>query len=241
MQRHAAQFFGDSAVPSGTLTVPGRIRDDEVKEAMRDEWKARHAQQRDIAILEEGASYSPITVPMEDAQFVQNHGLNVADIANVFCMPASLLNGAVGDSFTYGNRESDALNFLTFTLTNPLRKLEQALSNDLDLFPQRNTFYVEFLRDSILQPNSLDRARFYQLALGGRTWSGWLNRDEVRERENLAPDPGASPNPVAAPDPTATTPDTPPPVDNPPAENSNGHASAVEDFDLSDALARVSR
>ena len=183
MRKHGARFFNDSAIPSGALSVEQEIKDPDVRDRLRKEWKARHQGRRDIAILDAGAKFETISVPLKDAQYVELAGLGRADVADAFNMPASLLNGQTGDSLTYGNRADDVLQFLTFTLHNPLRKLEQALGNDRDLFPQTNTFFTEFLREDLLRPDSLSRARFYTLALNQN--SGWMERDEVRQRENL--------------------------------------------------------
>ncbi len=97
-----------------------------------------------------------------------------------------MLGAPVGDTNTYGNRESDVLSFLKFTLHNPLRKVEQALTLDRDLFPRptgQKTHFCEFLREDLLRPDSKARAEFYRLALDPK-W-GWMERDEVRQRENL--------------------------------------------------------
>lgn len=185
MRKHGARFFRDAAIPAGALSVKEEIKDPKVRDRMREEWKARHLGRRDIAILDAGAEFKPITIPIKDAQFVELWGATKADIADVFNMPASLLGAPTGDSLTYGNRESDMQQFLTFTLHNPLRKVEQALTRDRDLFPRPNgqTHFCEFLREELLQPDSKARAAFYRLALDPKT--GWMRREEVRRRENL--------------------------------------------------------
>ncbi len=183
VQQHAGGFFRDAAVPSGALKVKQEIKDREVREALREEWEATHKGRNRIAILDAGAEFQPITIPMRDAQFVAVASLTVSDVARIYNMPASLLKGSTGDSLTYGNRESDAIQFLTFTLTNPLRKTEQALSNDADVFPKNLAFFCEFLVDHLLRADSATRAAFYTQALNPAT--GWMTRDEVRQRENL--------------------------------------------------------
>jgi hypothetical protein len=51
--------------------------------------------------------------------------------------------------------------------------------------------YCEFLVDALLRPDAMVRAQVYALALGNASTGqpGWMNRDEVRARENLPPDP----------------------------------------------------
>lgn len=190
MRKHGVNTFDESSIPGGALQVEETIKDPEVKNQLRREWKERHQRKRDIAVLDAGAKFEAISMPFDDAQFVELHSATRADIADFFNMPASLLSGATGDSLTYGNRESDMRQFLTFTLHNPLSKLELALSSDPDLFPDEGD-YCEFLREDLLRPDSRARAEYYRHALDSR-W-GWMRRDEARARENLPAEPDYRP------------------------------------------------
>jgi HK97 family phage portal protein len=201
MRKHGVNTFDEAAVPAGALQTDQEIKDKDVRDRMRKEWKERHQGRRDIAILDAGAKFETYSMPFEDLQFVELAASNRTDIADFFNMPASLLGGKTGDSWTYGNRQDDMQQFLTFTLQNPLSKVEQALSNDRDLFPQVNTYFCEFLRDSLLQPNTQARATYYRLALDPNT--GWMQRSEVRARENLP----TEPDEVPSPSPSRATPD----------------------------------
>lgn len=187
MRKHAGHFFRDSAIPSGALRVPNEIKDPLVRERMRQEWDDRHRGKRGTAILDAGAEFQGITMSYKDAQFVELAQMSRLDIADAFNMPPSLLGAPTGGSNTYGNRESDMQQFLTFSLHNPLRKVEQALSNDADLFGSGRTHFTEFLRDELLRPDSPRRAAFYRQALDEKT--GWMRREEVRRRENLPAEP----------------------------------------------------
>jgi HK97 family phage portal protein len=205
MRRHGLTTFDESAIPAGAISTEQEIKDPDARERIRAEWKERHQRKRDIAILDAGAEFKTYTMPFDDMQFVELSGANRTDIADFFNIPASMLSGKTADSLTYGNRQDDVQQFLTFTLHNPLRKVEQALSNDRDLFPQVNTFFCEFERTSLLQPNTAARAAYYRLALDPKT--GWMNRAEVRALENL---PTEIYPPTTPAEEEPATPDTPP-------------------------------
>lgn len=192
IRKHGARFFNDAAIPAGALQVKEEIKDPAVKEALRQEWKARHQGRRDIAVLDAGAEFKPISVPVKDVQFVELWGATRGDVADAFNMPPSLLSGPSGDSLTYGNRQDDLQQFLTLTLHNPLKKVEQALTRDRDLFPRpdgRRSHYSEFLREDLLRPDSKARAAFYRMALDPK--AGWMRREEVRRLENLPREDGS--------------------------------------------------
>lgn len=186
MRKHGSHFFRDAAIPAGALTVEGEVKDPATRERIKQEWRDSHKGKRDIALLDAGAKFETISIPLKDAEFVELWNATKADIADTFNMPYSLLGAPTGDTFTYGNREADMQQFLTFTLHNPLKKVEQALTRDRDLFPRtgvRRAYLAEFLREDLLQPDSKARSVFYRMALDPK--AGWMTRSEVRRRENL--------------------------------------------------------
>jgi phage portal protein BeeE len=73
---------------------------------------------------------------------------------------------------------------VTYALRPWLVLIEQALSEDRDLFPASH--YCEFLVDALLRADSATRADIYTRALNPQT--GWMTREEVRRLENLAPE-----------------------------------------------------
>ena len=186
MRQQAASLFADNAVPGGILSIKDEIKSPEVKERLRKEWKDRHQGRRDIAVLDAGAEFHQVSISMADAQYIELIGATRTDIADMFNMPASMLDGTSGDSMTYGNKVEDRQAFLTLTLHNQLKKIEQAIYTDPDLYPDRRD-YCEFLREDLMQPDPRGKAEMYRLA-GDPRW-GWMNRDEIRARENLPPDP----------------------------------------------------
>jgi len=75
------------------------------------------------------------------------------------------------------------LSFAMLSLQPWLRSIEQALSNDGDLFGP-NT-YAEFLIDGLLRADSSTRADIYTKALNPD--SGWMTRAEVRRAGRRRP------------------------------------------------------
>jgi phage portal protein BeeE len=101
-----------------------------------------------------------------------------------------MLGADSGESLTYSNTESIQIEFVTFSLQPWLRVIEAALSNDRDLFARQQ--FCEFKVDGLLRADAKTRAEVYRMALDPEL--GWLRRDEVRDFENLPPEPaqGAS-------------------------------------------------
>jgi HK97 family phage portal protein len=196
---HALAFFRNGARPSGVLSVPSGVgghgeQQDALLADIREQMTAGYAgtaNAHKIAIIAGDLTWTQLSGPLDDLQFVEQRRLSTSDIARVFRVPAHMVNAQTGDSMTYANVEHEALDFVTHSLRPWLVCLEQAISNDEDLAP--GPLYVEFLLDSLLRADSKTRAEVYTAALHPET--GWMSRAEIRRLENLPaePDPPASP------------------------------------------------
>jgi HK97 family phage portal protein len=185
----AAGFFRNWAIPRGVLQLDGELSPDRM-EGLRARWQSLYGGNNvnRIAILEQGMTFHPITMPMEDAQFVEQAKLSVQRIARVFRVPASMIGGESGDSLTYSTVESDALHFERYSLRPWIARIEQALARDRDLFPgEGRSLYPEFVTDAILRADTKTRYESYAIALDPE--KGWMRREEVRGLENLPPEP----------------------------------------------------
>jgi HK97 family phage portal protein len=136
-------------------------------------------------ILEDGMKYVPIGMPLKDQQFIEQNQFTTTQIATLFNMPASKINGQTGDSLTYGNREQDATDFVTFTCLPWMTRLAQGWWRDNDLFPSR-TFYPDLLPEGLLRGDSAQRAAYYQAMNGLKV----LSTNDIREMEDRPVLPG---------------------------------------------------
>jgi HK97 family phage portal protein len=209
---HAARFFQNDARPSGVLQVgtQGAAAQDQL-EALKEAWNAHHgggpANAHRIAILSGDVNFQPLSMPPEDAQFLEQRQLSAQEICRVFRVPPWVVGAPTGDSLTYATVEQQGLAFVTYSLRPWLTTMEQALSADEDLFPAGTNTYGEFLVDALLRSDSEARARVYSAGLAG----GWLTVEECRERENLPPLPREQ-HPRPATRPTSTNGAKPQPV-----------------------------
>jgi HK97 family phage portal protein len=176
-ERYAARFFGESAIPSGVLTSDQDIKQDRA-EHLKARWKQAHTGHRDIAVLGQGARFQAVTIPPEQAQFLESTRANVATIARYFGVQPELIGGESGGSLTYANVEQRALDFLTFGLRPWLVRLEVALSALLS-----STTTVKFNAAALVRTDLLTRYQAHESAIR----AGWKLRSEVRELEDLPP------------------------------------------------------
>jgi HK97 family phage portal protein len=189
LTEHAARFFENDARPSGIikLDTPGLVVPQDRLQSIAEAWTTGHAGIRNahrIAVVSGQIDFQPVSMPMEDTQFLQQRELSAQEVARIFRVPPWIVRAKDGGSMTYSNTEQQALHFVTYSLRPWLVAIEQALSADTDLFLERT--YCEFLLDALLRADSATRAQVYTAALHPET--GWMTRQEVRRLENLQPE-----------------------------------------------------
>lgn len=195
--RFEGEFYGQGAQLRGVIEYPGRLGKEgtaKLAQAMRD----RHHQpgRRFLTpVLEEGATFKPISMSLEDMQFVEGAQLSRSDIATMFNLPAAYLNASSGDSLTYATTESNQIQFVQMAIAPITNRIAKAVSTDPELLPQ-NVMYAEFVLEGVLRADMKTRAEYY------KTMKEVLNLDPawIAARENIPQDAlKPEPKPVAPP------------------------------------------
>lgn len=210
-ERYGAAFFGNGARPGVVLMTPGELSDP-AYERMKNSWGEAHSGVENAhkpAILEQGTTIETIGVPPEEAQFLQTRKFQVLEVARWYRMPPHKIGDL--ERATFSNVEHQGLDYVVNTLRAWLTRLEQAIARTLFTDSERDVLFAEFLVDGLLRGDQKARYDAYAVA---RNW-GWMNANEIRERENMNAIPGgdaywtplnmttAGAMPAAAPDPQA--------------------------------------
>ena len=136
-------------------------------------------------MIPQGGKFEKITIPNNEAQFIESRKFQVTEIARWFRVPPHMI--ADLDRATFSNIEHQSLEFVQHTLRPWLVRWEQELNRKL--FPddedtgQPSPYYVEFNVDGLLRGDVKARADYY---VKGRQW-GWLSANDVRRMENMPP------------------------------------------------------
>ncbi|MDQ3730305.1 MAG: phage portal protein [Actinomycetota bacterium] len=187
---YQGRFFANNATPGGYIKHPKSLGSQEAVERLKAGWRAKHRglkNAHEAAVLEEGAEWVATGIPLRDQQFIELAQFDTTQVANLFRIPPSMIGAPTGDSMTYGNRESDAINFVTYSLLRWLKRITEALWRDRDLFHSRR-YYPEFVVQALMRGDAGSRGEFYQTMhdLGAITVA------EIREREDMPPLPHPS-------------------------------------------------
>lgn len=182
-EEFSSRFFANDATPPIAIKHPGHLTD-AGQTNLRKSWVEAHGGIKKAgtpAILEENMSIEKIGIPMKDAQFLELREFQRAEIAGMYRIPPHM----IGDLrfATFSNIEEQGLNFVTNTLGAWLARIEQGMCVKLFSEKERKKYFPEHLVEGLLRGNIETRFNSYMVA----RQNGWVNADEIRERENMNP------------------------------------------------------
>ncbi|KKM14816.1 hypothetical protein LCGC14_1702330 [marine sediment metagenome] len=178
-EEFTARFYSNAATPFGVLEYPGELGL-EAKKNLRDSFNADHGgltRSHRLAILEEGMSYKPISIPQKDAEFLETIKFQVVQVARIFNVPLHKIKSM--DAATFSNIEQQNIEWATDTVTPWAVRWEQEINRKLVAQPEK--FFASFLLQGLLRGELLARYKAYQIGRFG----GWLSANEIRVFENM--------------------------------------------------------
>lgn len=122
-------FFLNSAVPNGVVTVPGSWDDTEFKK-FTDRWRETHrgvGRAHRIAVLEDGAAWAPNQMSMRDMDFATLQNLSRDIVREAFRMPKVMLG--VSDDVNRANAQTGMEVFAAWSIVPPLDRKRDMLNN----------------------------------------------------------------------------------------------------------------
>jgi HK97 family phage portal protein len=187
-ERFARQMFESGAVLSGVLQMNGQVKE-EAAERLRTQFKEKMTGTRNlgnVAILEEGAKFTPISVPADDAQLLASREFNTKAIARIFRIPPAMLGDLQGGN--YSSTSEMGRWFASFCVQPWLVRWERCMEMALLSETNRATHEIEFDVDTLLRADMLQRFQTWRIARE----IGIYSANEIRafEMANRRQDPG---------------------------------------------------
>lgn len=179
--QHGQSTFDNGGKLTGVLKVASMLKPEQ-RQAIGASWASQHAgavNSGKTAILESGVEFQPLSMNLQDAQWIEARRFSVEEVARIFKVPPVLI-GDLSHS-TYSNSVAMDMFFAKHTLGRHLSAIEGAINRQL-LTPQAaRTMYAEFNLEGLLRGSSTERAAFYSSAIS----DGWMLKSEARKLENL--------------------------------------------------------
>lgn len=183
-QDYGARFFANDARPSILLKHPG-VLGEEGRRNLRDSFKEDHGgdNRGGVGVLEEGMDIVTLSVPPEDAQFLQTRQFEARQVAGFFRVPPHLISD-VERSTSWGTGiEQQQIGFVVHTMQPWFTRAEQELTRKLIRPEDRDRYYVRFNVNGLMRGDFNARKEFYAT---GRQW-GYFSANDVRELEDMNP------------------------------------------------------
>ena len=182
-EEYGSKFFSNGARPSGILTHPNTVKD---PAALRASWNAAYGGASNasrVAVLEEGMTFAPLSMPNNEAQFLETRRFQVEEICRIYRVPPHM----VGDlsRATFSNIEHSSIDFAVHTIRPWLVRIEQAMNRALFPDREKGRFYVQFNLDGLMRGDYKSRMEGYAIA----RQNGWMSANDIRELENQNPIP----------------------------------------------------
>lgn len=178
-EEYGAKFFANGASPSGVLEHPSTIKNpDKLRESWNSLFKGS-SNSHQIAVLEEGLKYQPISISPNEAQFLETRKFQINEIARIFRIPPHMIGDLEKSSFS--NIEQQSLEFVKYTLDPWVTRWEQSIHRRLFKDSEKAEYFVKFNVDGLLRGDYASRMTGYAT---GRQ-NGWLSANDIRELENM--------------------------------------------------------
>ena len=182
-EEFGARWFGSGSKPSGVLTTESKLTPESAKR-MRDDWERLHQgmdQAHRVAVLEQGVKFQPITVPPEDAQFLETRNLQIEEVARIYRIPPYAI-GHTKNSTSWGSGiESQKNGLVTFTIRPHLEQISQASKRDLLGIREFENYDIAHDTTDLQRGDLPTRMGAYSTGLNARVYTV----NEVRTFENL--------------------------------------------------------
>ena len=181
VQDFGSTFFKNGGMLGGILSTKEHMSAEQMKQAQRT-WESEYSGSHNahkVAILGGGFQYQPLSVPLEQLQFLEMKKYSTEEIARMYQVPPAMIG--MESNTAYSNYEQQVLQFHQGCILPWVRRIELEIERKL-LRGDKNLQCV-FDVDVLLRADSENRAKFYHSLLQ----DGVMSINEVRGREGLGP------------------------------------------------------
>ena len=184
-EEYGSKFFSNGARPSGILTHPNTVKN---PKALRESWDAAYGGSGNanrVAVIEEGMTFTPISIPNNEAQFLETRKFQVEEICRIYRVPPHMIGDL--EHATFSNIEHQSIDFAVHCIRPWLVRIEQSINKTLFSEKEKGRFYCQFNLDGLMRGSYKERMEGYAI---GRQ-NGFLSANDIRRLENQNPIPAS--------------------------------------------------
>jgi HK97 family phage portal protein len=180
-EEFGARLFGSGSLATGILQTEQRLTQAQA-DSLANRWREKRTgleSAHGTVVLDKGATFKQLTIPPEDAQFLESRSFQVSEIARMFGIPPHMLMDTEKSTSWGTGIEQQTIGFVTYTLRPWLSRIEHRLTRLL----RPEAVYARFALDGLLRGDSAQRSAYYKTL-----WEiGALSTNEIRAFEEQAP------------------------------------------------------
>ena len=181
-EEYGARLWSAGSLLGGVLQTEQRL-DQPVADRLKANWRDKMAglsKSHEIAILDAGAKFAPITMPNNDAQFIESRDFQVSEVSRWFGVPPFLLNQTEKSTSWGTGLEQQATGFVKFDLHPTwLAPTEARITKELT----GPGIYAKYKVEGLLRGDTKARGEFYNVM----RQVGAFSANDIRELEEREP------------------------------------------------------
>jgi HK97 family phage portal protein len=180
-EEFGAKLFGSGSLATGILQTEQRLTNNQA-DALHKRWREKRAglqSAHDTIVLDKGATFQQLTIPPEDAQFLESRTFQITEVCRWFGIPPFLMFQTEKSTSWGTGLEQQLLGWIMIDLQPELTGVEQRVTRMLR--PQQ--VYARYSIEGLLRGDSAARSAFYTAMFA----VGALNTNEIRGLEERGP------------------------------------------------------
>lgn len=180
-QTFGKKFFENGAKPSGAFSTISTLNDEQFRRLreMIDQMHVGTSNTGRPLLLEGGMKFEPITIPPEDAQFLQTRKFSIEEIARLYRVPLHMIGSL--DRSTNNNIEMQDTEFWRDAVTPYCKNIEEELNLKLLKPAEQDKYYFNLNLKGMLRGDMQSRATFYQMLFN----AGALSPNDILKLEDM--------------------------------------------------------
>ena len=184
-ESYGARLFGQGSLMTGVLQTEQRLQAEDA-DKLKSRWRALMSglkSAHEVAVLDSGAKFQSLTMPNDDAQFLESRQFQTREIERFFGVPPFLMMDTENSTSWGTGLEQQATAWVKFDLYPTwLAPTEGRATKELLLDPN---VYAEHTIEGLLRGDSVARSTFYRVMRE----VGALSANDIRRLENRPPVP----------------------------------------------------
>ena len=183
----AGSFFGNGTHPGGFVEIGENYDpDEESREGLQKDFNRKYAglgKSHNVIFLPPGMKWASEGLDPKKSQALESRQFSVLEVARWTGLPPHILKDLV--RATFSNIEQQSLELVMYALMPWATQLEQAMNIAFFDDAERRTHFVKLELKGLLRGDLASRQGFYESMID----RGVMNSDEVRDLEELNPQP----------------------------------------------------